>query len=104
MIISTLSAVPGKSISEHYWVVNWSTVRTKNALKDFGAWIKNMFGWELHTYSKLLDESREEALERMIAEAQEKWANAIIGVRFSTSSVASWAAEIYVYWTAVRVS
>jgi uncharacterized protein YbjQ (UPF0145 family) len=63
-----------------------------------------MFGGELHTYSKLLDESREEALERMVVEAEEKGANAIIGVRFSTSSIAAGAAEIYVYGTAVRVA
>lgn len=103
MIISTLSVVPGKTISEHYGVVNGSTVRTKNAFKDFWAGIKNMFWGELHTYSKLLDESREEALERMVTEAEEKGANAIIGVRFSTSSIAAGAAEIYVYGTAVKV-
>lgn len=104
MIISTLSMVPGQTITEHYGVVNWSTVRTKNVFKDFGAGIKNVFGGELHTYSKLMDESREEAIGRMVAEAEEKGANAIIAVRFSTSSVAAGAAEIYVYGTAVRVS
>jgi uncharacterized protein YbjQ (UPF0145 family) len=66
--------------------------------------VKNIFGGELKGYTELLGESRDEALERMKAQAQQLGANAIVNVRFSTSSVAAGAAEIYVYGTAVTVA
>lgn len=62
-----------------------------------------MVGWELISYTELLNESRKEALDRMIAEAEERGANAILNIRFATSSVANGAAEIYVYGTAVKI-
>ncbi len=104
MIITNIEYVPGKEISEHYGVVSGSTVRAKHAGRDIMAGIKNIFGGELRGYTELLTESREEAIERMKAQADSLGANAILNVRFSTSSVAAGAAELYVYGTAVKLA
>ncbi len=101
--ITNLNILPGHKITEHFWLVSWSTVRAKHIGKDIFASIKNIFGWELGWYTELLEEARKEAFERMVLEAEALGANAILNVRFSTSSVAAWAAEIYVYGTAVLV-
>ncbi len=103
MIITNIESVPGKRVVEHYGIVNGSTVRSKNAFKDFGAGLKNIFGGELKSYTKLMNETREEALKRMVGQAQQLGANAVVNVRFATSDVAQGAAEIYVYGTAVKV-
>ncbi len=84
-------------------MVSGSTVRAKHAGRDIMASIKNIFGGELKGYTELLGESRDEAIERMKQQASQVGANAIVNVRFSTSSVAAGAAEIYVYGTAVTV-
>ena len=102
MIITNIEYVPGKEIVEHYGVVSGSTVRAKHAGRDIAASIKNIFGGELKGYTELLSESREEAMKRMKAQAASLGANAILNVRFSTSSVAAGAAELYVYGTAVK--
>ena len=103
MLISNVEAIPGKKIVKLYGVVSGSTVRAKHAGRDLMAGIKNFFGGELKGYTELLSESREEAMDRMKAQAKELGANAVINVRFSTSSVAQGAAELYVYGTAVIV-
>ena len=103
MILSNMDYIPSKEASEHYGIVNGSTVRSKNIGRDFMAWLKNVFGGELKWYTQLLNESRKEAIDRMIAEAEELGANAILNIRFSTSSVSAGASEIYVYGTAVKV-
>jgi uncharacterized protein YbjQ (UPF0145 family) len=103
MIITNIAYIPNKNIIEHLGLVSGSTVRSKNVGRDIAAGIKNIFGGELTGYTELLSESRDEAMERMKAQAKSLGANAIINVRFSTSSVASGAAELYVYGTAVRV-
>lgn len=103
MLISNIESIPGKQITNFFGVVTGSTVRAKNVFKDFGAGLKNIVGGELKGYSELLQESRNEAMERMVAEAKATGANAIINVRFSTSSVAQGAAELYCYGTAVTV-
>jgi len=95
--------VPGKTVSTHLGIVNGSTVRSKNIGRDFMAGLKNIFGWELKWYTQLLNESRKEAISRMVAEAEEMGANAVLNIRFSTSSVSAGASEIYVYGTAVTV-
>jgi uncharacterized protein YbjQ (UPF0145 family) len=77
-------------------------VRAKHVGRDIAASFKNIFGGELKGYTELLSESRDEAMERMVAQAKSLGANAILNVRFSTSSVAAGAAELYVYGTAVR--
>ena len=103
MMITNIETIPGKEIVEHYGIVSGSTVRAKHAGKDIAASIKNIFGGELKGYTDLLSESREEAMKRMESQAASLGANAILNVRFSTSSVASGAAELYVYGTAVKV-
>ncbi len=103
MILSNMDYVPGKTVSTHFGVVNGSTVRAKHAGRDIMAGLKNIFGWELKGYTELLNESRKEAIQRMIAEAEDMGANAILNIRFSTSSVSAGASEIYVYGTAVKV-
>ena len=103
MILTNIEAVPGKKIVEHFGLVCGSTVRAKNAFKDFGAGLKNMVGGELKSYTKLLEESRLEAIERMRRQAEALGANAIVNVRFSTSNIAEGASELYVYGTGVRI-
>ena len=103
MIITNIDYIPGKEILEHFGVVSGSTIRAKHVGKDFAAGIKNLFGGELKGYTDLLEESRREALNRMKEDAHKFGANAVINVRFSTSSIAQGAAEIYVYGTAVRI-
>lgn len=103
MDITTIESVPGKKIVSHFGLVCGSTVRSKNAFKDWGASFKNMFGGELKSYTKLLDETRQESIDRMVEQAQRLGANAVVNVRFATSDIAAGAAEIYVYGTAVKV-
>jgi len=103
MLITNIEYIPNREIIEHYGVVSGSTVRAKHVGRDMMAGFKNIFGGELKGYTELLTESREEAMERMIAQAQSLGANTILNVRFSTSSVAAGASELYVYGTAVTI-
>ncbi len=103
MILTTVEGVPGKEIVEHFGLVQGSTVRAKNIGKDILAGFKNVVGGELKGYTELLQEARQEATDRMILQAQQLGANAIVNVRFATSSVAQGAAELFAYGTAVRV-
>jgi uncharacterized protein YbjQ (UPF0145 family) len=103
MIMTNIESVPGKTIVEHFGIVSGSTVRAKHLGKDFLAGLKNIVGGEMKGYTELLQDSRDEATQRMIKQARKLGANAIINVRFATSSVAQGAAELYVYGTAVRV-
>ena len=101
MLISNLETIPNRRIIKHLGLVQGSTVRSKHAGRDLMAGIKNIFGGELKGYTELLNESRDEALDRMIEHARQAGANAVLNVRFSTSSVAAGAAEIFAYGTAV---
>ena len=101
MLISNLEFMTGKKVIKHLGLVQGSSVRAKHAGRDIMSGIKNMFGGELKAYTELLQESREEATERMIEQANAVGANAVLNVRFSTSSITAGAAEIYVYGTAV---
>jgi uncharacterized protein YbjQ (UPF0145 family) len=103
MILTNIESIPGKKIVEHYGLVSGSTIRAKHVGRDLMASLKNLVGGELKGYTQLLKESRDQAVERMKSEAQQLGANAIINIRFSTSSVAQGAAELYAYGTAVRV-
>lgn len=103
MILTNIGTVPGKTIVEHYGLVQASTVRAKHLGRDIMAGLKNIVGGELRGYTELLQESRNEALSRMTAQAEELGANAIINVRLATASVTAGAAEILCYGTAVRV-
>ncbi|MCA9506170.1 MAG: YbjQ family protein [Spirochaetaceae bacterium] len=103
MILSNTEEVPGQSISAFYGVVSGSTVRTKHVGRDLMASLKNIFGGELKGYTELLHEAREEAISRMVQQAESLGANAVVNIRFSTSSVAQGAAELFAYGTAVKV-
>lgn len=102
MQLSNLEHLPNYTITERLDVVYGSTVRTKHVGKDFLAGLKNIVGGELVAYTELLEEAREEALDRMMAKAHALGADAIVGIRFSTSNVAAGASEIFVYGTAVK--
>ena len=103
MILTNIESIPGKKIVEHFGVVSGSTVRAKHVGRDLMASLKNIVGGELKGYTELLQDSRQQATDRMIEQANQLGANAIINVRFATSSVAQGAAELYVYGTAVRI-
>jgi uncharacterized protein YbjQ (UPF0145 family) len=103
MILSNTEEIPGRNIREFYGVVTGSTVRAKHIGRDFMASLKNLVGGELKGYTELLQEARQEALDRMSEQARSIGANAVVNVRFSTSSVAQGAAELFAYGTAVRV-
>ena len=103
MITTNLETVPGKTIVEHFGIVSGSTVRAKHVGRDIMAGLKNIVGGELKGYTELLQDSRRQSTERMIAQAEQVGANAIVNIRFATSSVAQGASELYVYWTAVRI-
>lgn len=103
MILSNTENVPGKTIVEFYGIVTGSTVRAKHIGRDIMAGFKNIVGGELTGYTELLMEARQEAIERMVSQAQSMGANAVVNVRFTTSSVAQGAAELFAYGTAVKV-
>jgi uncharacterized protein YbjQ (UPF0145 family) len=101
VLVSNIEIIPGKRISQHLGMVQGNTVRAKHAGRDIMASVKNIFGGELKGYTELLTEAREEAIGRMVQQAEAVGANAVINVRFSTSSVAAGAAELFAYGTAV---
>ena len=103
MILTNLETVPGKAIVEHFGLVQGNTIRAKHIGRDIMAGFKNVFGGELKGYTELLTESRQEAMSRMVQQAEALGANAVVNIRFSTSSIAAGAAELYAYGTAVRV-
>ena len=101
MIITNLEIVPGRTIVKHLGLVQGNSVRAKHVGRDIMAGFKNVFGGELKGYTELLQESRDEAMERMQEQARAAGANAILNVRFSTSSITQGAAELFAYGTAV---
>jgi uncharacterized protein YbjQ (UPF0145 family) len=103
MILVSTESVPGRAVVEVFGLVSGSTVRAKHIGKDLMAGLKNIVGGELKGYTELLGEARDEATQRMIAQAQSVGANAVVNVRYATSSVAQGAAELFAYGTAVRV-
>ena len=103
MLCSNTEDIPGQQIVEFYGVVTGSTVRAKHIGRDFAAGLKNILGGELTGYTELLQEARQEALHRMMEQARSVGANAVINVRFATSSIAQGAAELFAYGTAVKV-
>ncbi|MGH8531005.1 MAG: YbjQ family protein [Nevskiales bacterium] len=101
--LTTLQIVPGKRIVEHYGLVCGSTIRAKHIGRDLAAGFKNIFGGELKGYTELLQESRDEATARMVEQAAQLGANAVLNVQYGTSAVAPGAAELFAYGTAVKV-
>ncbi len=103
MIVVNTEYVPGMVVREIKGLVQGNTVRSKHFGRDIAAGLKNIVGGELKGYTELLTEARREATSRMMAQAQQLGANAVLNVRFSTSSVTSGAAEMYAYGTAAIV-
>jgi len=103
MLIANTETIPGYTIRELKGLVQGNTVRAKHAGRDIAAGFKNLVGGEIKGYTELLTESRQEALQRMLAQAEELGANAVVNVRFTTSAVTSGASELYAYGTAVTV-
>ncbi len=103
MVLSNTEDVPGRQIVEFYGVVTGSTVRAKHIGRDIMASLKNIVGGELKGYTELLQDARQEAMDRMVEQAQSVGANAVVNIRFATSSVAQGAAELFAYGTAVWV-
>lgn len=103
MILVNTETIPGQRVARVLGLVQGNTVRAKNVGRDIAAGLKNIVGGELAGYTELLVESRQQAMGRMIAQAQMLGANAILNVRLSTSAVTGGAAELYAYGTAVVI-
>jgi len=103
MMTSNIETIPGFTITKSLGVVSGSTVRAKHIGKDILAGLKNIIGGELKAYTELLTEARTEALGRMMMDAAQRGANAVVNVRFATSSVAGGAAELFAYGTGVII-
>ncbi len=103
MIITTTDFIPGREIEEVIDIARGSTVRARNIGRDIFAGLKNIIGGEISEYTKLMADSREHAIERMIADAASIDADAVINVRFTTSMISQGTAEILAYGTAVRL-
>lgn len=101
MLIVTTEYISGKE-AEMLGIVKGSTIQTVNAIRDIGAGLKTLIGGELTKYNEMMEHAREIATERMIAEAEQLGADAVVSVRFATSSIMQSAAEIMVYGTAVK--
>lgn len=103
MYMSNVETIPGMAIVNSLGLVTGSTVRAKHIGKDIFAGFKNLVGGELKAYTELLNESRNEALQRMMMQANSMGANGIVNIRFATSNVAAGASELFCYGTAVVV-
>ncbi len=103
MILVNTELIPGYRVLETKGLVQGNTIRAKHLGRDIAAGFKNLVGGELKGYTELLTESRRQAIERMIGQAQQLGANAVVNVRFTTSAVTQGAAELYAYGTAMVV-
>lgn len=103
MIITSIDYVPGREIIEVLDIARGSTVRARNLGRDISAVLKNLVGGEIEEYTRLMADAREQAIERMIADAEVLGADAVLNVRFTTSAVMQGASEILAYGTAVRL-
>ena len=103
IIVVTTPEIPGKTIVRTLGLVRGNTIRARHVGKDIMAGLRNLVGGEVTEYAKLLAESREQALDRMVEQAEELGANAVIGLQFQTSVIMGGAAEMMAYGTAVVV-
>ncbi len=103
LILSTMETIPGRTIVAWKGLVQGNTVQSKHVGRDIMAGLKNIVGGELRGYTELLDDARNKSIERMVEQARSLGANAIVNIRFSTSSVTAGASELYAYGTAVVV-
>ncbi len=104
MIVSNTENIAGKQITETLGICRGSTVRARNIGVDFLAGLKNLIGGEVGSYTKLMAHAREQALQRMVEDAQKMGADAVVNVRFTTSTIMQGASEILAYGTAVKLS
>ena len=104
MLITTQDEFADREITETLGLVKGNTIRARHVGKDILAGLRNLVGGEIKEYTKMLAESREQALDRMIAEARTKGANGVVCVRFTTSAVMQGAAELLVFGTAVNLT
>ncbi len=103
MIIVTSESIPGRKIVETFGLVKGNTIRARHVGRDIVAWLKSLIGGEITEYTKLIAESREQAVDRMTDDAKRLGANAVVGARFTTSVLMGGAAELLAYGTAVTV-
>jgi uncharacterized protein YbjQ (UPF0145 family) len=103
MLLSTTETIQGKKIVKHLGLVRGNTIRARHIGRDVMAGLRNIVGGEVTDYTKMMAESREQSIDRMIEEAQKLGANAVVGIRFSTTEMMEHAAEIMVYGTAVVI-
>lgn len=103
MIVATTSEIPGYIVTKTHGLVRGNTIRARNVGQDIMAILRNLAGGEVREYTKMMAETREQAIDRMLEEAESLGANAVIGVRFQTSMVMSGAAEMLCYGTAVTL-
>ena len=103
MIIVTTDFIPGKTIVKSLGLVRGNTIRARNVGRDILAFLRNIVGGEIRDYTKMMAESREQALDRMVEEAESLGANAIISMRVTTSMIMQSASEILAYGTAVVI-
>ena len=103
MIVTTQDKVENRTISQTLGVVSGQSIRARHVGKDILAGLRNLVGGEITEYSKLIAESRQQAMDRMVKAAQEKGADAIVGIRFTTSMLQAGASEIFIYGTAVKL-
>ncbi|MEM7324103.1 MAG: heavy metal-binding domain-containing protein [Actinomycetota bacterium] len=104
MIVTTTETVAGQNVIATLGLVTGNTIRAKDAVRDVGASLKSLVGGELRSYTTMMVEARDEATQRMVADAQAMGADAVIGMRMTTSTVAGGASEILAYGTAVRLA
>ncbi len=103
MILVTTEEIPGKTIIKTLGLVRGNTIRARHVGRDISAALKNLVGGEIRDYTKMMAESREQSIDRMVEEAESLGANAIVGVRFTTSMIMQSASEILAFGTAVVV-
>lgn len=103
MILVTTDSIPGKTIIKTLGLVRGNTIRARNIGKDITAVFKNVVGGEILDYTKMMAESREQAIDRLIEDAEQLGANAVVGLKFTTTSMMQGAAELLVYGTAVVI-
>ena len=104
MIVVNTEFVPGRQVAQLLGLVQGNTIRAKHLGRDIAAGFKNLVGGELKGYTELLTEARREALQRMLGQAEQLGADAVVNVRFTTSAVTAGAAELYAYGTAVKLA
>ena len=103
MILVTTDSIPGREIERVIGLVRGNSVRGAPAQDDFHAWLENLVGGEIPEYTKLLAECREQAIDRLVADARARGADAIVGLKITSSEVADGAAEFLAYGTAVKL-